>query len=148
MPRTRSPSARGPRPARAEVDSQPRKSHDWWPLGPARAFVRRDGDEVTVDVRGIVTAQAYEVLNFRLALERPAARRTLFLGRMAVLAVTCISAVEATVRGTPIAQGGSRFPVFIGVHRARLPWAVEHCQRLGQEGICRVPFELSDGLPS
>lgn len=110
-----------------------------WSLGCATATVNRDARKVTISLRGLVTAPGYEALHLRLARER-ALERVLVLGREALIVMTCRSAVEAAVRGTPARHSAGM--TMIGVPRHRLEWALRHCLLMTREGLYRVAFVL------
>lgn len=114
------------------------KCHERWALDSAVATVHRTEKAVRVRLKGLVTALAIEAAHLRLHAER-AERRELVIDGDALMAVTCRSAAEAGLRGTP-AVGGR--PLYIGVPLKRLNWALEFCLLLNHEGLLRVPFVL------
>lgn len=109
-----------------------------WPLGTAIAMVERTDNALRVRLQGVVTAMTFESVHVHLAHEM-AARRELVLDHDAVLAVTCRSAVEASVRATP---AGRTALVHVGVPRTRMAWALEYSLLMTRCGLARWPFEL------
>jgi hypothetical protein len=108
-----------------------------WSLGTATADVDRGDGRVTVTVRGVVTAMAYEALHLHLAREK-AAHRSIVIDDLALMAVTSCSAAEAAVRGTPVRHAG--LPILLGVGAWRMDWALKHCRFMTEHGLCRVAF--------
>jgi hypothetical protein len=119
-----------------------------WALGSARATVNRCRTGARITLTGIVTARAYEELHARLATEPPG-RLVLIVDDSAVFVVTCKSAVEAAVRGTPAARIGAAHAVFICVPPWRVPWALLHCVLMAEEGLIRVTLvdQMSAAAP-
>lgn len=112
-----------------------------WQCWSARASVLRTMGCTVVDVRGVVTAAAFEALHLRLAAER-ANSALLILDWPALLALTGISAVEAATRGTP-GRRARALPITLLVPAARLKWAREFCNVMTGLGACRsvAPLE-------
>jgi hypothetical protein len=107
-----------------------------WNLGPAAAEVFRMPTGTMVDVRGVVTASAFEGLHMRLALEPPGVEQWIVLGWSALLAVTNKSAVEAALRGSRPGQPHA----IVVVPGARLKWAKHHCLLMSGNGVSRAPY--------
>jgi hypothetical protein len=104
-----------------------------WPLGPASAKVLRMANCMLVELRGYVTAQAYEALHLRMGAE-PAEYRRLIFGVAACLVATNESLVEAASRGT---GARDRRGVEIAVPPARRAWAELHCLISSDYGLSR-----------
>lgn len=102
-----------------------------WSLGPASARVLRMHDSVVVELRGVVTAQAYEALHMRLTRE-PARELCLIVSGGALLAATPRSLAEAAGRGTRIGDAGR---VTLIVSRERLTWGRYHLIACRHEGL-------------
>ena len=113
-----------------------------WPLGSALAIVHRSAKTLRVRLQGVVTAMVFEALHMRLSAER-IERRELVFDHDALMAVTCRSAVEAALRGTPADDG----LVHVGVPCTKLAWALEYCLLMTRAGQQRVAFVL-ERLPS
>lgn len=107
-----------------------------WFFGTAVAAVFRDDGAIVVRLRGAVTAMVFEALHMRLGREPAALRRTLVLGDDAMLLVTCISAAEASIRGTPRNFAGLQ-PIVIAVPAARMTWGKQQCDLVRRFGLCR-----------
>lgn len=107
-----------------------------WALGTATAHVVREADSITIALRGVVTAMAYEQLHMRLSRET-ARRRTIEIGAGAMLAATAKSLADAAVRGTPMLQVGLGYQVTLSVPSCRTSWAEVHCLLLADEGLSR-----------
>ena len=101
-----------------------------WSLGTALAIIERGADRLRVRLQGVVTAMVYEALHLRLAKEARA-RCELVLDHDALLVMTCRSAVEAALRGTP--AGHDRM-VHLLVPSNRLEWALRHALLMTREG--------------
>ena len=115
-----------------------------WSLGTAVAIVNRSTQTLRVRLQGVVTAMVFEALLQRLAGER-AVRRELVLDHDAMLVMTCRSAVDAALRGTP-ADGAEM--LYVGVPCTKLAWALEHCLLMTREGQPRLPFVLERWPPA
>jgi hypothetical protein len=109
-----------------------------WDLGSAQAVVLRCGGYVVIELRGVVTAPAYEGLHRRLAMEAGAC--TLVIGSEVLLAVTNVSAVEAALRGATKAVAEA--PVRVLVPAFRLRWAERHCKLMTSYGFARAACAL------
>jgi len=109
-----------------------------WPLGTALAIVHRNAHTLRVRLQGVVTAMVLEALHLRLAAER-FDRRELVFDHDAMMALTCRSAVEATLRGSAI---GDSDLVHVGVPCTKLAWALQYCLLMTREGQPRVAFVL------
>lgn len=105
--------------------------HEEWTLGTATAWVWSSADALTVVVRGVITAPAYEAA-FRRMSAAGRGRRTLILGA-GLYCATGRSLAEAAARGTPAAQAGR--PLVIVAHRRRWAWLVNHCAHLVDCGL-------------
>jgi hypothetical protein len=110
-----------------------------WALGPASAKVLRMADCALVELRGVVTAQAYEALHMRLSREQAADVR-LIVGATVMLVATPRSLAEAASRGTR-AGDAARCITFV-VPRARLAWATFHLTACRYEGLARQVLSL------
>lgn len=108
-----------------------------WRLCGATVAVEREGGAVKMVLCGVVTPGAYELLHARLAQER-CQRRTLEIDDSALLVMTCRSAVEAAVRGTPALHTGVEHMVVLIVRPQRLFWALQHAALMAAEGLLRV----------
>ena len=108
-----------------------------WSLGTATATAIRRGEGLTVTLRGVVTAQAYEALHIRLGQSRWR-RCVLVIGDDALLVATAQSLADAAGRGTPANQAKPTHPVIICVRPWRLEWAYLHCAMLTAAGLCRA----------
>ncbi len=120
------------------------KQQHTWSLGTALAIIDRGNGALRVRVQGVVTAMAFEALHLRLATES-ATRRELLLDHDALLVMTCRSAVDAALRGTPAGHGGL---VHVGVPLTRLAWALEHCLLMTRQGQPRMAFALDRRAPA
>lgn len=118
-----------------------------WPLGSAALAIVTRGERVLrVRLQGVITAMAFEAVHLRLAGER-AGRRELVLDHDALVVVTCRSAVEAALRGTPAGRGDV---LHVVVPSTKLPWAEKFCRLMAEAGqpcaagvIDRWPAEAS-----
>lgn len=113
-----------------------------WYLGPAAATVTTGEDSITVVVRGVLTAPVFEALHLRLAAVR-AKRQAVILDESVLVAVTCCSATEAALRGSPAYLARE---VAIGVPMFRMPWARRHCRLMSAVGLPRRAFALAPAL--
>lgn len=102
-----------------------------WALGPASAKVLRMPGCTLVELRGVVTAQAYEALHMRLSRE-PAPDLRLIIGWSAVLAATPRSLAEAACRGTRVSDAGR---IALIVPKERRAWARHHQAACQHEGL-------------
>lgn len=117
-----------------------------WALGTATAVIEQGEARLTVVLRGIVTAAAYEALHTRIGRERPQRRRhavRLVVDDDALLVATPKSLAQAAGRGTPADHTGPAFIITVAVPSWRLRWAVLHCLLLTGEGLLRS-VELID----
>jgi hypothetical protein len=105
-----------------------------WALGPAVAKVLRVGDCTLVELRGVVTAQAYEALHVRLSRESARDVR-LLVGGGAMLVATARSLAEAASRGTR--AGDAAKCITFAVLPARHAWATCHLAACQHEGLSR-----------
>lgn len=104
-----------------------------WALGPACAAVTRVVGRLHVVLRGVVTAQAFELLHLRLAHDA-ATSRALVVGPAAVLTATNRSLAEAVARGTPAADART---MLLLVPTSRLSWALRHAHLTSEFGVSR-----------
>lgn len=111
--------------------------HEQWALGTATATAAKGHWGITVALRGVITAPAYEALHMRLARVR-CKRRILVIRDDALLAATCKSLAEAAGRGTPLNHAKPADAVIIAVAPWRLEWAVQHCAQMTADGLCRA----------
>lgn len=112
-----------------------------WNFGSATARVFRCSG-LTVELRGVLTAQVYEALHMRLACERSSGPRALIIDWPSMITVTSRSAVEAALRGTP--AGRKPAHVDLVVPRTRLQWAERHCQLMTEHGLPRAALAILD----
>lgn len=112
-----------------------------WALGTATATVVRDADSITITLRGIVTAMAYEALSRRATASR-ARTWTLFIGDAALLVATAQSLAEAATRALPTASPPTL--VALRVSSWRLAWATDHCECLQDHG---APWSRVEVIP-
>lgn len=113
-----------------------------WRLGTANAIVTRRGETLRTRVQGVVTAAVYESLNLRLAAE-PAPFRELVLDHDALHVVTCRSAAEAAVRGSPRSARGRPLPTLVLVPLTRLAWGLEFALLMTRAGLLHSAAPLS-----
>lgn len=113
-------------------------TEEQWALGSAIALVQRHRATVRVRLQGVVTAMVFEMVHLRLAREQ-ANRRELVIDHDALLVLTCRSAVEAALRGTP---SGAQGLVHVGVPCTKLGWALEFSLLMTRAGQPRVAFVL------
>lgn len=111
--------------------------HEEWALGTATATAIKGTCGLTVALRGVITAPAYEALHVRLARVR-CRRRMLVILDDALLAATSKSLAEAAGRGTPVSQAKPADAVIIAISPWRLEWAVQHCAQMTADGLCRA----------
>jgi hypothetical protein len=104
-----------------------------WCLGPASASVARTSGRALIELRGIVTAQAFEALHRRMASES-ASHLRLSVTADALLVATPRSLAEAASRGT---RAGDTRRVTLIVPAARRVWAGYHLVACRHEGLSR-----------
>lgn len=95
-----------------------------WTLGPLVARVLRMPACTLVELRGLVTAQAFEALHLRMAGER-ALDLWLAVGRDAILVATNESLVQAASRATRACDKGRSIALLAPIPRRN--WAKQHC---------------------
>lgn len=103
-----------------------------WPLGPAAAGVFRLPGCVLVELRGVVTAQAYEALLKRMSRESRRDDLRLVIGPAALLVATPRSLAEAACRGTRIGDEGR---VTLIVSSERRAWVCHYLAACQHEGL-------------
>lgn len=104
-----------------------------WRFGPAWANVQRTATRAAIELRGVVTAQAFEALHKRMACD-PATTLALTVGRSALLVATPRSLAEAASRGT---RASDKRRVTIIVPPERRAWAGYHLTACRHEGLLR-----------
>lgn len=114
-----------------------------WPLGgTACAIVTRRGKTLRTRLQGVVTAPVYEALHRRLAGEH-APFRELVLDHDALQVVTCRSAVEAAMRGTPKGARKREHPTVVLVPLTKLAWGLEFALLMTRAGLLHAASPLS-----